>query len=92
MVLAEREHVEADAVGELDLRHRLGERPLDMDRPPRRRIALGLDERIDAELHGFESVARYGKPPAVVVGEAAPSRRSCLVDRAAVGLLWPSRT
>ena len=52
MVLAEREHVEADAVGELDLRHRLGQRALDMDRLTRRRIALGLDKRVDAELHG----------------------------------------
>ena len=51
MVLAEREHVEPDAVGELDLRHRLGERALDMDRPPCRRVALGLDEGVDAELH-----------------------------------------
>jgi ABC-2 type transport system ATP-binding protein len=60
MVLAEREHVEPDAVSELDLRHRLGERPLDMDRPPRRRVALGLDEGVDAELHGLDPSPKRG--------------------------------
>ena len=51
MMLAEAEHVEADAVGELDLLQDIGETLVDVDRLAGQRIAAGLDERVGAELH-----------------------------------------
>ncbi len=50
-MLAEAEHVEADAVGELDLLQHIGEAPVDIDRLARQRIAAGFDEGVSAELH-----------------------------------------
>ena len=51
VMLAEAEHVEADAVGELDLLQHVGEAPVDIDRLARHGIAAGLDEGVSAELH-----------------------------------------
>ena len=51
MMLAEPEHVETDAVGELGLLHDVGEALVDVDRLARPRIAPGLDESVDAKLH-----------------------------------------
>ncbi len=51
MMLAEPKHIEADAIGELDLLDDVGEGLVDIDRLAGRRIAPGLDECISAELH-----------------------------------------
>ena len=51
MMLAEPEHVEADAVGKLDLLENVGEGLVDIDRLAGRGIAPGLDEGVSAELH-----------------------------------------
>src|SRR5208282_1792331 len=51
MMLAEAEHVEADAIGEFDLLHDIGEALVDIDRLARSRIAPGLDDSVGAELH-----------------------------------------
>ena len=50
-MLAEAEHVEADAVGELDLLQHIGEALVDIDRLAGQRIAPGFDEGVGAELH-----------------------------------------
>ena len=52
MMFAEAEHVEADAVGELDLLQDVGEALVDIDRHAGSRIAPGLDESVSAELQG----------------------------------------
>jgi hypothetical protein len=51
MMFAEPEHVEADAVGKLDLLQNIGEAFVHVDRLPGRGIAPGLDESVSAELH-----------------------------------------
>ena len=51
VMLAEAEHVEPDAVGELDLLHEIGEGPVEADRFARRRIEPGLGEGVDAKFH-----------------------------------------
>jgi hypothetical protein len=50
-MLAEPEHVETDAVGDLDLLDDIGETLVDIDRLAGPRIAPSLDERVSAELH-----------------------------------------
>ena len=56
MMLADPEHIEPDAVGQRDLLEQIGESLRDVDRPPGPRVALGFDERVDAKLHGRESL------------------------------------
>ena len=51
MMLAEPEHIEADAIGELDLLDDVSEGLVDIDRLAGRGIAPGLDEGVSAELH-----------------------------------------
>jgi hypothetical protein len=51
MMLAEPEHIEADAIGEFDLLEDVCEGLVDIDRLARRGIAPGLDEGVSAELH-----------------------------------------
>ena len=78
VVLAEAEHVEADAIGELDLLQHIGEAPVDIDRLARQRIAPGLDEGVSAELHGglINAIPRRGardvgmRPPNGEAGRA----------------------
>ena len=51
MMFAEPEHIEADAIGELDLLEDVGEGLVDVDRLAGRGVAPGLDEGVSAELH-----------------------------------------
>ena len=51
VMLADPEHVEADAVGELHLLHEVGEGLVDSGGLSRPGIAPGLDEGVDAEFH-----------------------------------------
>jgi hypothetical protein len=51
MMLAEPEHVEADAVGELHLLEDIGEGLVNADRLAGLRIAPCLDKSVDAEFH-----------------------------------------
>ena len=63
MMLAEAEHVEADAVGELDLLEHVGEALVDVDRLAGLRIAPGLDEGVGAELHrGLDDTRDFRSP------------------------------
>ncbi len=55
MVLAEAEHVESDAVGELDLLQKLGEGLVEVDGLAGLRVEPGLDKGVDAEFHGRPS-------------------------------------
>jgi hypothetical protein len=50
-MFAEPEHIEADAIGELDLLESIGETLVDIDRLAGQRVAPGLDEGVSAELH-----------------------------------------
>ena len=58
MMFAEPEHIEADAIGKLDLLEDVREGLVDIDRLARRRIAPGLDKGLGAELHEEPSIAR----------------------------------
>ena len=60
MMLADAEHVEPDAVGKLDLLHEVGEGLLEPVRLAGQRVAPGLDEGVDAELHGL-SLSQRGR-------------------------------
>ena len=51
MMLAEPEHVEADAIGEFDLLDDVGEGFVDIDRFAGHGIAPVLDKGVSAELH-----------------------------------------
>ncbi len=51
MMFAEPEHIEADAIGKLDLLEDVREGLVDIDRLAGRGIAPGLDEGVGAELH-----------------------------------------
>ena len=65
MVLAEPEHIETDAVGQLDLLDDVGESLVDIDRLARDRIAPGLDKGVGAELHEWPRSMRasHGAQP-----------------------------
>ena len=51
VMFAKPEHIEADAVGELDLLQNIGEALVDVDRLAGALVARGLDEGVSAELH-----------------------------------------
>ena len=51
MMFAEPEHIETDAIGELDLLDEVSESFVDIDGLASRGIAPGLDEGVSAKLH-----------------------------------------
>jgi hypothetical protein len=59
MMFAEPEHIEAHAVGKLDLLDDVGEALLDIDRLAGARVAPGLDESVSAKLHESLDNARF---------------------------------
>jgi hypothetical protein len=59
MMLAEPEHIEADAIGKLDLLDDVSEGLVDVDRLAGHGIAPGLDEGVGAELHEGLDCTRF---------------------------------
>jgi hypothetical protein len=59
MMFAEPEHVEADAIGKLDLLDDVGEGFVDIDRLAGHGIAPGLDECVGAKLHEGLDCTRF---------------------------------
>ncbi len=61
MMLAEPEHIEADAIGKFDLLDDVSEALVDIDRLAGRGIAPGLDEGVSAKLHESSKTTRFAR-------------------------------